>query len=136
MKSEEHPGHHWREPDRVAEYLEFSDRRERERAGVLALMIKLVNAEKDARLNILDIGSGHGPVAAACLDAFPNAHAIGLDISDAMMAEGYKRMARFGDRFAIWSVTSARARYRRMRCRQGPTTSPSLPALSTTFRRN
>ena len=61
MKSEEHPGHHWREPDRVAEYLETSDRRERERAGVLALMIKLVNAKKDARLNILDIGSGHGP---------------------------------------------------------------------------
>jgi tRNA (cmo5U34)-methyltransferase len=99
MKLEEHPGHHWREPDRVAEYLESSDRRERERAGVLSLMIRLVNGEKDARLNILDIGSGHGPVAGACLEAFPNAHAIGLDISDAMMEEGYKRMARFGDRF-------------------------------------
>ena len=99
MKSEERPGHHWREPDRVAEYLESSDRRERERAGVLSLMTRLINAEKDARLNILDIGSGHGPMAAACLDAFPNAHAIGLDISDAMMAEGSKRMARFGDRF-------------------------------------
>src|SRR5262245_43390452 len=99
MKFEEHPGHHWREPDRVAEYLESSDRRERERAGVLALMIKLVDAEKDARLDILDIGSGHGPMAAACLDAFPNAHAIGLDISDAMMTEGRERMARFGERF-------------------------------------
>src|ERR671925_1295219 len=99
MKSEENPGHHWQEPDRVAEYLESSDHRERERAGVLALMMRLVNAEKDARLNILDIGSGHGPIAAACLDAFPNAHAVGLDISDAMMAEGCKRMARFGDRF-------------------------------------
>jgi ubiquinone/menaquinone biosynthesis C-methylase UbiE len=99
MKFEEQPGHHWREPDRVAEYLESSDRRERERAAVLSLMTRLINAEKDARLSILDIGSGHGPMAAACLDAFPNAHAIGLDISDAMMAEGSKRMARFGDRF-------------------------------------
>ena len=97
MKLEEHPGHHWQEPDRVAQYLESSDGRER--ATVFSLMTKLVNAEKDARLDILDIGSGHGPVAAAYLDAFPNAHAIGLDISDAMMAEGCKRMARFGDRF-------------------------------------
>jgi tRNA (cmo5U34)-methyltransferase len=98
-REEEHPGHHWREPDRVAEYLESSDHRERERAAVLSLMTRLINADKDARLSILDIGSGHGPVAAACLDAFPNARAIGLDISDAMMAEGSKRMARFGDRF-------------------------------------
>jgi len=99
VKTEEQPGHHWQEPDRVAEYLESSDRRERERAGVLSLMIRLVNADKNARANILDIGSGHGPMAAACLDAFPNAHAIGLDISEAMMAEGSRRMARFGDRF-------------------------------------
>ena len=99
MKFEENPGHHWQEPDRVAEYLQSSDFRERERAAVLSLMTRLIIAEKDARLNILDIGSGHGPVAAACLDAFPNAHAIGLDISDAMMAAGRGRMARFGDRF-------------------------------------
>jgi tRNA (cmo5U34)-methyltransferase len=99
MGRQERPGHHWKEPDRVAQYLASSDRRELERGGVLSLITKLVNAEKDARLNILDIGSGHGPVAAACLDAFPNANAIGLDISEAMMAEGYKRMARFGDRF-------------------------------------
>ncbi len=64
MKSEENPGHHWREPDRVAEYLESSDRRERERAGVLALMIRLVNAEKDARGStswILAVVTGRWP---------------------------------------------------------------------------
>jgi tRNA (cmo5U34)-methyltransferase len=38
-------------------------------------------------------------VAAAVLDAFPNAHAIGMDISDSMMARGRERMARFGVRF-------------------------------------
>ena len=99
MQFEEHPGHHWQEPDRVAEYIESSDFRARERTAVLSLMTRLIIAEKEARLTILDIGSGHGPVAAACLDAFPNSYAIGLDISDAMMAEGRKRMARFGDRF-------------------------------------
>ncbi len=99
MKQEENPGHHWQEPNRVAQYIESSDRRELERAAVLSLMTRLINREKDSRLNILDVGSGHGPVAAACLDAFPSARAIGLDISEAMMAEGSKRMARFGDRF-------------------------------------
>jgi len=98
-------------------------------------MIRLVNAEKDARLNILDIGSGHGrwPPHASTRFECP---CYRLDISDAMMAEGYKRMVRFGDRFRYMVVTSGLARYRRMRYRQGLPTSPSLPALSTTFREN
>jgi tRNA (cmo5U34)-methyltransferase len=99
MQREENSGHHWRDPDRVAEYLESSARRETERDTVLSLLTALIDAEKDAPLNILDIGSGHGPVASACLDAFANARAIGLDVSEAMLAEGEKRMARFGERF-------------------------------------
>jgi tRNA (cmo5U34)-methyltransferase len=75
------------------------DRQEAERHIVFELMAKLVPAEPDAHLRILDIGCGYGPVATVCLDALPNSTAIGLDISEAMMEAGRPRMARFGDRF-------------------------------------
>jgi SAM-dependent methyltransferase len=53
----------------------------------------------DAPLRVLDIGSGHGVLAAAVLDAFPHATATGLDLSEPMMEVGRERMARFGARF-------------------------------------
>jgi tRNA (cmo5U34)-methyltransferase len=99
MATEERAGHHWQEPDRVAEYIDRMDEQEAERAVIFDLMAKLVPAEPDAAISVLDVGSGYGPVAAAVLDAFPNAHAIGMDISDAMMDRGRERMARFGNRF-------------------------------------
>lgn len=93
-------GHSWKEEDRVAEYVERMDSREAERQVVFGLLTRLVPAEAAAPIRILDVGSGYGPVASACLDAFPNATAVGLDISDAMMEAGQPRMARFGGRFA------------------------------------
>ena len=76
------------------------DQQQDERQVVFDLLTRLVQAPADAPLRVLDIGTGYGPVAAACLDAFPNATAIGLDVSEAMMEAGKPRMARFGERFA------------------------------------
>ena len=76
-----------------------TDQREAERGQILRLMAGLAPFDKAAPVRVLDIGSGHGPVAAAILDAFPNGTAVGLDMSDAMMEVGRERMARFGDRF-------------------------------------
>ena len=98
-QQDELPGHEWKHPQMVAEYIERVDRQEAERAAVFGLMARLVPAETDAPILVLDIGAGHGPVITAVLDEFPNAHGLGLDISDAMMEAGQERMARFGDRF-------------------------------------
>jgi len=98
-EQEERSGHHWQEPERVAEYIDRTDQIIAERAIAFDLMTKLVPAEADAPLSVLDVGSGHGIVASFILEAFPNAQAIGLDISDAMMDAGRKRMAQFGNRF-------------------------------------
>ena len=98
-EQEERSGHHWQEPQRVAEYIDRTDRIIEERAIAFDLMTKLVPAETDSAITVLDVGSGHGIVASFILDAFPNAHAIGLDISEAMMDAGRERMAHFGDRF-------------------------------------
>jgi tRNA (cmo5U34)-methyltransferase len=96
---ERRAGHEWHEADRVAAYITRTDGEAAERGPVFDLMARLIPRETDAPLSVLDIGSGHGVVAAAVLDRYPNAKAVGLDISDAMMAEGSQRMARFGDRF-------------------------------------
>src|SRR5947207_1422067 len=91
-------GHWWKEPDRVAEYIVRWDREAEEVGKIFALLVSLAPFEKDKAIRVLDIGSGHGVLAAAVLDAFPNATAVGLDVSEAMMEEGSARMKRFGDR--------------------------------------
>lgn len=92
-------GHEWHESDRVAEYITRTDRQAADRADAFSLMARLILQDVASPLSVLDIGSGHGVVVTGILDRFPNATAIGLDISDAMIVEGTKRMARFGDRF-------------------------------------
>ena len=96
---ERRAGHEWHEADRVAAYITRTDGEAEERGPVFDLMTRLILAKPSAALSVLDIGSGHGVVASAVLDRFPNATAVGLDISAAMMAEGLRRMGRFGGRF-------------------------------------
>ncbi len=93
------PGHHWKEADRVHEYVAQNDQNAEPMAEVFDLLMMLLPFQADAPLRVLDVGSGHGVLAAAVLDAFPNATATGLDISEPMMEVGRERMARFGARF-------------------------------------
>lgn len=98
--SESRAGHHWKEADRVADYVQNTDTAFPEAQEVYGILIATQPFERDATLRILDIGSGHGVVAGALLSALPNATAVGLDMSEPMMAEGRVRMAPFGDRFS------------------------------------
>lgn len=93
------PGHHWQEPERVQEYVTRTTERADERKAWFLQMADLFLFELDAPIRVLDVGSGYGAVAAAVLERFPNATAIGLDISAPMMEVGREKMAQFGDRF-------------------------------------
>jgi tRNA (cmo5U34)-methyltransferase len=96
-------GHHWQEQDRVQEYVARTTTvQAEERARFFNLMCDLFPFAPDAAIRVIDIGAGYGAVAAAVLERFPNATAVGLDISEPMMEEGRKRMARFGDRFSYF----------------------------------
>src|SRR5690242_13664201 len=96
---EEEWGHHWKEAERVRDYVERADREAGERAVSFRYLLGLVPFERARPVRILDLGSGHGVVAATLLDEFPNGSAVGLDISEPMMAIGRERMARYGKRF-------------------------------------
>lgn len=98
-ESHELPGHHWKDPDRVQEYVARMDRASDERASQLALLVGLIPFAADHELRLLDVGAGYGAVAAAVLQAFPNAQATLLDVSDEMIRVGGERMAPYAGRY-------------------------------------
>jgi tRNA (cmo5U34)-methyltransferase len=99
-ENEDRFGHHWTEPERVREYVERTDRESAERTDAFTIMVGVVPFDRTDSFRVLDIGAGHGAVAAVVLEAFPNAEAVGLDVSEPMMEVGRERMARFGGRFS------------------------------------
>jgi tRNA (cmo5U34)-methyltransferase len=90
----------WQSDALVAEFVERTTARADDRRILFDFACDLVPFEPDAHIRVLDIGAGYGAFSAAVLERFPNATAIGLDLSEPMMAVGREHMARFGDRFA------------------------------------
>ena len=92
-------GHAWNEPGLARDYVERTDRDSDQRAEGFKVMVALLPFRREQAFSVLDIGTGQGAVAALVLDAFPNARAVGLDVSEPMMQIAQERMARYGDRF-------------------------------------
>jgi tRNA (cmo5U34)-methyltransferase len=90
----------WKQEGLVAAFIEQTTAHAEQRRVLFDFAVDLFPFEPDARIRVLDIGAGYGAFAAAVLERFPNATAVGLDVSEPMMAVGRERMARFGDRFA------------------------------------
>jgi tRNA (cmo5U34)-methyltransferase len=94
-------GHDWRSPERVREYVQRVDREIDRRADGLAVLLQVIPFEPDRAISVLDIGCGPGLVAARVLDAFPQARAVGLDVSEPMREVAGERMASYGGRFGF-----------------------------------
>jgi tRNA (cmo5U34)-methyltransferase len=99
VPEQERPGHHWREPERVQAYIQRVDAIAAERKTQFELLARLIPFGPSEPIRVLDVGAGHGVVAAAVLDAFPNAHATLMDISEEMIRVGHERMAPYNGRF-------------------------------------
>jgi SAM-dependent methyltransferase len=96
----ESPSHHWRKAGVVADFVAQTTAQADERRVLFDFACDLFPFDPEARIRVLDLGAGYGAFAATVLDRFPNATAVGLDISEPMMAVGRERMARFADRFS------------------------------------
>lgn len=92
-------GHHWKDAGRVADFAARMDAREVERAQQFALLGRLLPFADDAAFRILDLGAGYGAVTAALLDRYASAEAVLLDVSEAMIDEGTRRLAPFAGRY-------------------------------------
>jgi ubiquinone/menaquinone biosynthesis C-methylase UbiE len=98
--SMEAPGHAWKNEALVAGFVEQTTAGAENRRVLFDFACDLFPFERDARIRVLDIGAGYGAFAAAVLERFPQATAVGLDFSEPMIAVGRERMARFGERFS------------------------------------
>jgi tRNA (cmo5U34)-methyltransferase len=74
------------------------------RARVIALLIKIMKdyLESTGVLpRILDVGCGHGVIAAHILDELPDATLVGVDGSAPMLAMAQERLSSFGSRTVL-----------------------------------
>ena len=92
-------GHHWKEADRVAHFAARMDERAAEREAQFNLLGRLLPYESGDTFHILDVGAGYGAVAESLLRRFPAASATLLDLSDAMIEEGRRRLSSLDGRF-------------------------------------
>ena len=66
-----------------------------------AMVLRMIPQAIDAPIRILDIGAGYGALAAAVLNERPNAVAVCLDASEAMLALGRERNADLKERISF-----------------------------------
>ncbi len=92
-------GHHWKDAERVRDFVQRMDQRVSERTPVFELLAALAPHDQTAPIRVLDLGTGYGALLAVVLDAFPNAQGVGLDVSEAMIEVGRQRTDRYGARF-------------------------------------
>jgi len=94
------PADAWKDESLVSAFVEQTTMHAEQRRALFDFVCGLFPFETYAALKVLDIGAGYGALAEAVLGHFSNATAVGLDVSEPMMAVGCERMARFGDRFS------------------------------------
>jgi tRNA (cmo5U34)-methyltransferase len=104
----ESPRQPWESEALVAEFVERTSAYAQQRRVLFDFACDLFPFEIDARIRVLDIGAGYGAFTTAVLERFPNATAVGLDLSEPMMAVGRERMAGFGERFTYHAGDFAR----------------------------
>jgi tRNA (cmo5U34)-methyltransferase len=74
------------------------------RARVISLLIKIMKdylESSDVPRRILDVGCGHGVIAARILDELPDATLVGVDGSAPMLAMAQERLSSFGARAVL-----------------------------------
>jgi tRNA (cmo5U34)-methyltransferase len=70
-----------------------------------AMVLRMIPHPVDAAIRILDIGAGYGALAAAVLNDRPNATAVCLDASEAMLDLGRERNSNLRDRLSFIKAT-------------------------------
>src|SRR5690554_2507025 len=86
----------WRDPDRVAEYLEKADEFPRRIEGESVLLEVIPRGVE----RILDLGTGDGRLITYLRTAPPSVHAVGVDFSEVML-ESARRRFEGDDRIAL-----------------------------------
>jgi len=90
--------HDWDSRDYVLEWAERQDASEPHREQAFGVIAATIPFEKDARIKLLDIGSGYGALTLYLLSQFRNGQVVCHDGSAEMLALGRERLAEFSGR--------------------------------------
>jgi ubiquinone/menaquinone biosynthesis C-methylase UbiE len=90
--------HDWQSTDYVSGWIDHDIARDPERRPLLRRMLSSARFQRDAALNVLDVGAGYGVVTEEVLGAFPEAHITLQDFSKPMLDQARQRLAERPDR--------------------------------------
>lgn len=91
--------HDWTSDAYVEEWVTRQRAEEATRAERFRLLCDLLPFAEDAKVTVLDVGAGYGPVSKFILDRYPNATCIAQDGSEPMLERARRLMANYGGRF-------------------------------------
>jgi len=91
--------HDWTSEAYVEEWVRRQQAEDATRAERFRLMCDLLPFSGDAKVTVLDVGAGYGPVSKFILDRYPNATCIAQDGSEPMLEQARRLMADYGVRF-------------------------------------
>jgi tRNA (cmo5U34)-methyltransferase len=91
--------HDWASDTYVEEWVTRQQAADPDRAQRFQLMCDLLPFSNDAKVTILDVGAGYGPVSRFILDRFTNATCMAQDGSTPMLQQARQIMTSYGARF-------------------------------------
>jgi tRNA (cmo5U34)-methyltransferase len=97
MQQRDH--HDWTSEEYVDEWVRRQRTEDAARAERFQLLCDLLPFADDARVIVLDVGAGYGPLSRFILDRYPNATCIAQDGSEPMLSRARQLMADYGPRF-------------------------------------
>jgi tRNA (cmo5U34)-methyltransferase len=97
MQQRDH--HDWTSDTYVEEWVNRQQAEDSTRAERFQFMCDLLPFPNEAKVTILDVGAGYGPVSKFLLDQYPNATCIAQDGSEPMLERARHLMAHYGVRF-------------------------------------
>jgi tRNA (cmo5U34)-methyltransferase len=90
--------HDWASEPYVDEWVRRQQAEDPSRAERFQLICDLFPFPHDARVTILDVGAGYGPVSMFILDRYPHATCIAQDGSEPMLNRARHLVAKYGER--------------------------------------
>jgi SAM-dependent methyltransferase len=91
--------HDWTSDAYVEEWVRRQQAEDPTRGERFQLMCDLLPFPIDAKVTILDVGAGYGPVSKFILDRYPHATCVAQDGSEPMLERAQTIMAGYGERF-------------------------------------
>jgi tRNA (cmo5U34)-methyltransferase len=85
----------------VDEWVRRQEAEDASRAERFQLICDLLPFPTDARVSVLDVGAGYGPVSMFILDRYPHAICVVQDGSEPMLTRARRLVAKYGERVTL-----------------------------------